>query len=147
MEDWQEQEYEFLRKLEEERIDRGKLLKRGLATGVGLTILSSPAAALAARRRVLKDPPLLGRTTKLSEIVAEAKKEGKLNVIALPHDWANYGEVISTFKKKYGLSMDEQNPNGSSAQENEAIRSLKGDSRAPDVVDVSPPFANIRQPR
>jgi putative spermidine/putrescine transport system substrate-binding protein len=141
MEDYQEQEYEFLRRLEEERIDRRKLLKRGLATGVGLTILSSPAAALAARQRVLKTPPLLGRSLSLTEFVKEAKKEGKLNVIALPHDWSNYGEVISTFKKKFGLSMDEQNPNGTSAQENEAIRSLKGDPRAPDVVDVSPPFA------
>jgi putative spermidine/putrescine transport system substrate-binding protein len=74
-------------------------------------------------------------------MVAEAKKEGKLNVIALPHDWANYGEQISTFKSKYGLSMDEQNPNGSSAQENQAVQSLKGDPRAPDVVDDGPPFA------
>jgi len=49
--------------------------------------------------------------------------------------------MISTFKKKYGLSLDEQNPNGTSAQENEAVRSLKGDSRAPDVVDDGPAFA------
>src|SRR5207248_406948 len=70
-----------------------------------------------------------------------AKKEGHLNVIALPHDWANYGQMISAFKKKYGLGMTEDNPNGSSAQENQAIRSLKDDSRAPDVVDVGPSFA------
>ena len=94
MEDFQEQEYEFLRKLEEEQLDRRKLLKRGLATGAGLTILSSPAAALAARKRVLKAPPLIARTLSLAEIVKEAKKEGQLNVIALPHDWSNYGEVI-----------------------------------------------------
>ena len=43
MEDYQEQEYEFLRKLEDERIDRRKLLKRGLAAGVGLTIMSLSA--------------------------------------------------------------------------------------------------------
>jgi putative spermidine/putrescine transport system substrate-binding protein len=141
MEDYQEQEYEFLRKLEEERLDRRKLLKRGLATGVGLTILSSPAAALAARQRVLKTPPLLGRTLSLAEFVKEAKKEGKLNVIALPDDWSNYGEVKSTFKKKFGLSLDDQNQQGTSAQENQAVRSLKGDSRAPDVLDVGPAFA------
>ena len=39
VEDFQEQEYEFLRRLEEERVDRRKLLKRGLATAAGLTIL------------------------------------------------------------------------------------------------------------
>jgi putative spermidine/putrescine transport system substrate-binding protein len=62
-------------------------------------------------------------------------------VIALPPDWANYGEIISTFQKKYGIPITSANPNGSSSQENEAIRSLKGDSRAPDVVDVGISFA------
>ena len=141
MEDYQEQEYEFWRRLEEEQLDRRRLLKRGLAAGIGLTILSTPASALAMRQRVLADPPVLGRSVTVKELIAEAKKEGKLNVIALPHDWANYGGIISTFKRKYGLSMDEQNPNGTSAQENQAVRSLKGDPRAPDVLDVGPSFA------
>src|SRR5205823_3835678 len=43
--------------------------------------------------------------------------------------------------KKYGLSLTNDNPDGSSAQENQAVRSLKGDSRAPDVVDVGISFA------
>jgi putative spermidine/putrescine transport system substrate-binding protein len=74
-------------------------------------------------------------------MIAEAKKENHLNTIALPPDWANYGEIMSTFQKKYGIGITNDNPNGSSAQENEAIRSLKGDSRAPDVVDVGISFA------
>ena len=129
MEDFQEQEYEFLRKLEEERLGRRTLLKRGLAAGAGLTVLSLSPAALAARTKALADPPMIGRLAKLSDIVAAAKKEGKLNVIALPPDWANYGEIISTFSKKYGIPIDNANPNGSSADENQAVRSLKGDSR------------------
>jgi putative spermidine/putrescine transport system substrate-binding protein len=141
MEDYQEQEYEFLRRLEEDRLDRRSVLKRGLVAGAGLTILASPAAALAARKRAQADPPLLGRTLKLSEFVAEAKKEGKLNTIALPPDWANYGEIMSTFQKKFGIGITNDNPDGSSAQENQAVRSLKGDPRAPDVLDVSPSFA------
>ncbi len=141
MEDYQEQEYEFLRRLEEERLDRRSVLKRGLVAGAGLTILASPAAALAARKRAQADPPLLGRTLKLSEFVAEAKKEGKLNTIALPPDWANYGEIMATFQKKFGIGITNDNPDGSSAQENQAVRSLKGDPRAPDVLDVSPSFA------
>ena len=48
---------------------------------------------------------------------------------------------MSTFKKKFGLKLTNDNPDGSSAQENQAVRSLKGDSRAPDVLDVSPSFA------
>ncbi len=72
---------------------------------------------------------------------AAAKKDGKLNVIALPPDWANYGAIISTFEKMYGIKITSENPEGSSAQELQAIRSLKGQSRAPDVVDVGPAFA------
>ena len=53
MEDFQEQEYEFLRRLEEERIDRRTLVRRGLAAGIGLTVLSLSPAALAARKQVL----------------------------------------------------------------------------------------------
>ena len=33
----------------------------------------------------------------MDALVAAANKEGALNVIALPPDWANYGEVIKAF--------------------------------------------------
>jgi putative spermidine/putrescine transport system substrate-binding protein len=140
VEDYQEQEYEFLRKLDS-TMDRRRLLKRGLAAGVGLTILSTPAAALGVRQRVLKTPPLRGRDISMSELIAEAKKEGHLNLIATPPEWANYGEIIPTFSKKYGIPNDVQNPEGSSGEEVQAIISLKGQSRAPDAVDVGPGFA------
>jgi len=141
VEDFQEQEYEFLRRLDEERFGRSTLLKRGLATAAGLTIISLPEVALAARAKALADPPIRGTRQNLKAIVAAARKEGRLNVIALPPDWANYGEIISTFTKKYGIPITSDNPNGSSAEENQAVVSLKGDPRAPDVVDVSPTFA------
>jgi len=141
VEDFQEQEYEFLRRLEEEKIGRRRLLKRGLAGAAGLTVIALPEAALAARQKALADPPIRGTKKNLAQIVAAAKKEGKLNVIALPPDWANYGEIISTFSKKYGIGITSDNPRGTSAQENQAIVSLKGDPRAPDVVDVNPTFA------
>ena len=41
-----------------------------------------------------------------------AKAEGKLTTIALPHDWCNYGEVIDTFKTKYGLDGQRARPAG-----------------------------------
>jgi putative spermidine/putrescine transport system substrate-binding protein len=139
VEDHELQEVEFWRKLEEESMSRSAMLRRSAAAAAGLTILSSPVTAWAGRARGAEAMTADGIPIK--KLIAAAKKEGQLNVIALPHDWANYGELISTFKRKYGLKMDEANPNGSSAQENQAIRSLKGDSRAPDVVDVGPPFA------
>jgi putative spermidine/putrescine transport system substrate-binding protein len=141
MEEYEAQEQEFWRKLQEMDMSRSQMLKRSFAAAAGLTILSSPAVALGARRAGEATPPLKGRGFSLKEMVKQAKKEGKLNTIALPPDWANYGEIMTTFSKKYGIPIDNQNPNGSSAQENEAVRSLKGDSRAPDVVDVGPAFA------
>ena len=141
MEDYEAQELEFWRKLDEEGMSRTQMLKRSVAAAAGLTVLSSPGLAWARERGIRVAPPLKGNSVPLSEIVAAAKKEGKLNVIALPHDWANYGAIISTFKSKYGLAMDEQNPDGTSAQENQAVQSLKGDPRAPDVVDDGPAFA------
>ncbi|WP_347343723.1 ABC transporter substrate-binding protein [Jatrophihabitans telluris] len=78
----------------------------------------------------------------MDALVAAAKKEGALNVIALPPDWANYGGLISGFKAKYpGITVNSANPDGSSADEVNAIKSLKGQTRAPDVVDVGQSFA------
>src|SRR5438128_8105548 len=141
MEDWEAQDVEFWRKLDEEGISRSAMLRRSAAAAFGLTLLASPAAALAGRSRLGATPPLKGKGFSMTDLVAQAKKEGHLNTIALPPDWANYGEMMSTFQKKYGIKITNDNPDGSSAQENQAVRSLKGDSRAPDVVDVGPSFA------
>ncbi len=143
MDDYQEQEYEFWRRLDEEQLDRRKLLKRGLAAGAGLSIFSLSDLALATRQRVLQNPPLRGQAVSVAEMIAEARKEGRLNVIALPPDWANYGEIIRTYTRKYRIPITSDNPDASSAQENQAVRSLKGDPRAPDVLDVSPSQAVI----
>jgi putative spermidine/putrescine transport system substrate-binding protein len=141
MEDYEHQEVEFWRKLEEGEMSRGQMLKRSVAAAAGLTILTSPGLALAARLRGAASPPTKGHGFSFKELVAEAKKEGHVNLIALPPDWANYGESLKVFQKKYGLGYTDDNPNGSSAQENQAIVSLKGDPRAPDCVDVGPSFA------
>src|SRR5256886_8571241 len=139
MEDYELQEEEFWRKVEEESMSGSSMLGRSAAAAVGLTILGSPAAAWAARSRTSE--ALTADGIPLKKLIAAAKREGKINTIALPPDWSNYGEIMNTFKSKYGLSLTNDNPDGSSAQENQAVRSLKGDSRAPDVVDVSPSFA------
>src|SRR5439155_3037515 len=69
----------------------------------------------------------------MDALVKAAKAEGKLTVIALPPDWANYGAVISGFKAKYNIDITSLNPNGSSQDE---VNAFDGTSRAPDVVDV-----------
>jgi putative spermidine/putrescine transport system substrate-binding protein len=72
----------------------------------------------------------------MNALVAAAKKEGTLNVIALPPTWANYGTIISTFEKKYGITVNSALPDGSSQQEVNAIKTENGTAKAPDVVDV-----------
>ncbi len=69
-------------------------------------------------------------------LIGACKKEGALNIIADPHDWANYGEIITGFKKVYGVKINEANPNGSSQDEINAANQLKGTKRAPDVFDL-----------
>lgn len=72
----------------------------------------------------------------MDALVAAAKKEGTLNVIALPDDWANYGKIIAAFKAKYGITVNSANPNGSSADEIKAADDNKGQDTAPDVFDL-----------
>ncbi|HEV7172454.1 ABC transporter substrate-binding protein [Pedococcus sp.] len=78
----------------------------------------------------------------MDKLVAAAKKEGALNVIALPPDWANYGAVISAFTAKYGIKVNSAQPDASSADEISAAQRLKGQSGAPDVFDLGTAVAN-----
>jgi putative spermidine/putrescine transport system substrate-binding protein len=140
MEDYEAQEIEFWAKLEEEGMSRSSMLRRSAAAAFGLTILGNSATAFAAAKAKLSPPTRMDKEH-FAALVKAAKKEGHLNTIALPPDWANYGEALHTFPRKYGIGITNDNPDGTSAQENEAIRSLKGDKRAPDAVDVGISFA------
>ncbi len=77
----------------------------------------------------------------LDALVKAAKQEGALHVIALPPDWANYGELIKTFEAKYGIKVESENPDAASADEIAAVKSRKGQKRAPDVLDLGIAFA------
>jgi putative spermidine/putrescine transport system substrate-binding protein len=78
----------------------------------------------------------------MGDLVAAAKKEGTLSTIALPRDWCGYGAVIDGFKAKYGLEVNELNPDAGSADEIEAIKANKDNKgpQAPDVIDVGLSF-------
>lgn len=72
-----------------------------------------------------------------ADLEAAAKAEGKLNVIALPRDWANYGEIIDLFTQRYPeISIEEQSPDISSAEEIQAAKTNEGLDTAPDVFDL-----------
>ena len=114
-----------------------------------LAMMGAAGAAAAGSIAELLDVPVsaAGEDAKLKSLVKAAKAEGTLNTIALPHTWSNYGtettpgSMLGTFHKKYGLGIIQADPTDSSAQEIASIKALKGQSRAPDVVDVSPSIA------
>lgn len=77
--------------------------------------------------------------SELDKLYEAAKAEGQLTVIALPHDWCNYGGIIEGFKKKYpGITVNELNPDAGSGDEIEAIKANKDNKgpQNPDVIDV-----------
>ncbi|MFD4865171.1 ABC transporter substrate-binding protein [Streptomyces sp. NPDC058412] len=77
----------------------------------------------------------------MAALTAAAKKEGALNAIALPRDWANYGALIDGFEKKYGIKVTVENPEGTSQDEINALKERRDDGSAPDVIDVGGSFA------
>src|SRR6266516_3644019 len=81
----------------------------------------------------------------MNGLVAACKKEGTLNVITLPANWANYGTIMKDFTAKYGIKINDANPDGSSQDEINAMQQLKGQSRAPDVLDMGTSFAAFDQ--
>ncbi|MCB0908140.1 MAG: ABC transporter substrate-binding protein [Nocardioidaceae bacterium] len=72
----------------------------------------------------------------MDDLVKAAQAEGELNVIALPPDWANYGEIITAFSDKYGIKVNSAQPTAASQDEINAANQLKGTNRAPDVFDL-----------
>jgi putative spermidine/putrescine transport system substrate-binding protein len=78
----------------------------------------------------------------MAALVSAANAEGHLNIIAVPRTWAGYGAIIDAFKAKYpAIQINSENPDGSSGDEMNAITSTKGQSSAPDVVDVGNSYA------
>jgi putative spermidine/putrescine transport system substrate-binding protein len=77
----------------------------------------------------------------MDALIAAAKKEGTLNLIAVPRTWAGYGAIIDAFHAKYGIKINSENPGGASGDEINAVKSTKGQSSAPDVVDVGNSYA------
>jgi putative spermidine/putrescine transport system substrate-binding protein len=123
------------------------IARRGIA---GIAIVASLALALSACAAT-SGPASTGSAVKvdaskasslaafgaMSDLEAAAKAEGALNVIALPHDWANYGAILDAFKAKYPeITVAEANPDGSSADEIQAAKTNSGLDTAPDVFDL-----------
>jgi len=123
----------------ERHVSRRGLLRTGALGGLGVASLGPLVSALDASRAFASGSAASGG---MSALAAAAKQEGHINLITIPlKDWANYSEIMALFRSRYGLMISDAIPDGSSAQEVAAIQNLKGQNRAPDVVDVSPAWA------
>jgi putative spermidine/putrescine transport system substrate-binding protein len=131
-------------------------LALGAAMALAIGACSSPAAGTSAPASLAPAGSIAasGSTTPVASasaaagvpqaLIDAAKAEGTVSVIALPHDWCNYGDVINGFKAKYGLAVNELNPDAGSGDEIEAIKANKDNPgpQAPDVIDVGSVFGD-----
>ncbi len=105
-----------------------------LVVALAIPVLSTSSASAAVNYSKITNASQGGG---MSGLVKACQKEGQLNVIALPHDWADYGTMLDGFKKAYGVKIDEANPEGGSQDEINAAETNKGTTRSPDVFDLS----------
>ncbi len=109
-----------------------------LAIGVSITSGSAHASSTTNWSTVQSVSGAKG----MAALVAAAKAEGSINVITLPlQGWANYGAIMKDFTAKYGIKINDENPNGSSQDEITAVMNDKGRAAAPDVLDVGTSYA------
>ncbi|HEY9371609.1 MAG TPA: extracellular solute-binding protein, partial [Streptomyces sp.] len=77
----------------------------------------------------------------MTALIKAAQAEGRLNTTTLQRGWANYGGLIDSFERKYGIDVVVDNPYGHSQDEIDEIKRYRGKPNAPDVVDVGDTFA------
>ena len=103
-------------------------------------VLLSAAAVFAGAVPAVAQSPAASTAPAMSmdDLVAAAKTEGTLSVIASPRDWCNYGAAFDAFNAKYGIAINELNPTGGAGDEIQAVIANKGNTgpAAPDVLDV-----------
>ena len=113
---------------------RAFTLVAGLALAVGACTSGGGGAGASGSSGTIPGVP--------QSLIDAAKAEGNLTTIALPHSWCDYGDVLKNFSAKFGIKLNELNPDGGSKDEITAIEANKANKgpAAPDVVDVGLAF-------
>lgn len=116
------------------------------SAGIAVNIVGLPAFAqdATATPGVLPPAPAPGpidleAAGGMDALIEAARAEGELSTIALPDSWANYVQIKKDFFTKYDfLKHNDLNPDGSSAQEIEAVKAnnINKGPQNPDVLDV-----------
>jgi len=110
------------------------------AAGAATTAASSSSSAAATTAAAAgATTTAKAATGGLDTLKAACTKEGQVNLIALPDEWANYKGILQSFRDKYaGVKNPVANPDASSQEELDAVKNLAGQATMPDTVDVSP---------
>ena len=108
-------------------------LAAALVVALAIPVLSTSSASAATNYAKITNASQGGG---IGGLVKACQKEGQLNVVALPHYWANYEDMLTGFKAAYGVKIDEADPEASSQSEIDQSLQLKGTTRAPDVFDI-----------
>jgi putative spermidine/putrescine transport system substrate-binding protein len=108
------------------------------ATAAPSAAPSAAASAAASAEASMAPSAAASSGTDMTGLIAAAKAEGGLTTIALPRSWCGYGALLDGFTAKYGIPINNLNPDGSSQQELDAITANKANKgpAAPDVIDV-----------
>lgn len=124
-----------------------------VASATSLPATSVPAAATSAAVAATNTsaPVDWSKVTSVADgggmdaLVAAAKAEGSLTVITLPRSWCDYGEIMDSFTAKYGIKIQDVNPDGSSADEVQAIKDNMQNKgpQAPDVLDIGAAYGPL----
>jgi putative spermidine/putrescine transport system substrate-binding protein len=107
----------------------------GVVAALGFTFMTSTNITSANAASAVCSAANLQAAGGMDALVKAAKAEKQLNIITVPRDWANYGEAIDAFTKAFGIKINDDNPDGSSAYELQTIKTAPA-SKQPDVVDI-----------
>ena len=75
----------------------------------------------------------------MDALIEAAQEEGTLNVIALPPDWANYGEMLDTFSEKYDIEINSANPTAPARTSSTPWRARRARTAPPTSSTSAPP--------
>jgi putative spermidine/putrescine transport system substrate-binding protein len=108
-----------------------------IAGAIGMILATTALAAMPANAAVnASKAQRLYQFGGMANLIKAAQKEGTLNIIATPRDWADYGDAMDIMTNVFGIKISSDNPDGSSSQEIEAIKTTKNMAKMPDVVDI-----------
>lgn len=124
------------------RHDRRTFFKQAGALGVSASALSAFLAACGggsggstSTTTSSSGSTNLAGPIDMQTLIANAKKEGKLEAIGIPPEWANYKDILSGYSSKYVTVQYQAEAEFSSAQELEVFKNSKKHAHG-DIGDV-----------